>query len=128
MRARICVASTARGSSLGMIGRDDDARYHTLRAFGCLSRGERREERALIVIRHPVVLGKRVVDFQGSALLVNAFQLELMWREKTNDHDAPSQHRPILLVPTRLVLALTQMQAGFPLQRTPIGSVICNVQ
>lgn len=111
-----------------MIGREDDARHHTLRAFGCLSRGEERDEKALIVIRHPVVLGKRVVDFQGSALLVNTFQLELMWREKTNDHDAPPQHRPILLVSTRLVLALTQMQAGFPLQRTPIGNVICNAQ
>ena len=111
-----------------MIGREDDARHHTLRTFGCLSRGEGREEKALIVIRHPVVLGKRVIDFQGSALLVNVFQLELMWRKKTNDHDTPSQHRPILLVPTRLVLALTQMQAGFPLQRTAIGNVICNVQ
>lgn len=109
-----------------MIGREDDVRHHTLRAFGCLSRGEERDEKALIVIRHPVVLGKRVVDFQGSALLVNTFQLELMWREKTNDHDAPPQHRPVLLVPTRLVLALTQVQPGFPLQRTPIGNVICN--
>lgn len=97
------------------MGGRDDARHHTLRAFGRLSRGEEREEKALIVIRHPVVLGKRVVDFQCSALLVNAFQLELMWREMTNDHDAPSQHRPVLPVSTRLVLALTQMQAGFPL-------------
>ena len=110
------------------MGGRDDARHHTLRAFGCLSRGEGREEKALIVIRHPVVLGKRVVDFQGSALLVNAFQLELMWREKTNDHDTSSQHHPVLLVFTQLVLALTQMQPGFPLQRTPIGNVICNVQ
>ena len=128
MRARICVASTARGSSLGMIGREDDARHHTLRAFGCLSRGEGREEKALIVIRHPVVLGKRVVDFQGSVLLVNAFQLELMLGEKTNDHDAPPQHRPILLVFTRLVLALTQMQPGLTQPRTPIGNIICNAQ
>lgn len=111
-----------------MIGREDDARHYTLRAFGCLSRGEGRKERELIVIRHPVVLGKRVVDFQGSALLVNTFQLELMWREKTNDHDAPAQHRPVLFVFTRLVLAFTQMQAGFSLQRTPIGNVICNAQ